>query len=179
MTTPSVPEDYRGAARVHAPLLSLGRRMFLSMPARAFGVALTPRPDAEPTLIITSSRAACSIQSSHSLPRALPPPPSYGAASHRVPGLASAPCTLSLAVTPPVEIGDDHDVWRGGSFWRKEERAPECEREAKRCAQAFRAPASSEGKCCLPARQWSEALQESRCGSESLASHAHWEVSRG
>ncbi|KAJ7878896.1 hypothetical protein B0H13DRAFT_2544019 [Mycena leptocephala] len=177
-------EAQRGCTHLYSPKADA----CFSMPARAFGVALTPRPDAKPTLAISSSRAACSLQSSHSLPRALPPPPSYGAASHvvlplarcpvfttsrfrsrslgispssfrsrapaRVPGSASAPCTLYLAVTPPpVGIRDDHDVWRGGSFWRKEERTPECEREVKRCAQPFQAPASSEGKCCLPTRQ--------------------------
>ncbi|KAJ7888726.1 hypothetical protein B0H13DRAFT_1888334 [Mycena leptocephala] len=47
--------------------------------------------------------------------------------------------------TPSVEIGDDHDVWRGGSLWRREKCASECERKVKRCVQAFRAPASSEG----------------------------------
>jgi hypothetical protein len=178
------------------------------MPARAFGVALTPRPGcgahAHHNFL---ARGVLSTIQPPPPPRVLPPPPSYGAASHVVLPLAHCPvfttsrfrsrslrisplafaaaragrsrlptamslrCPLLspaiacprlglrtlhlyLAVTPPpVEIRDDHDVWRGGSLWRKEERTPECEREVKRCAQAFRAPASSEGKCCLPARQ--------------------------
>ncbi|KAJ6591395.1 hypothetical protein B0H10DRAFT_2442190 [Mycena sp. CBHHK59/15] len=169
-------EDYRGAARADA--------CFSRCPHARSALPSPLAPDAEPTLTITSSRAACSLQSSHSLPRALPPPPSYRAASHVVLPLdhcpvfttsrfrsrslrisplafapagarrsrlptaissASAPCTLSLAATPPVEIGDDHDVWRGGSLLRREACTPGCEREVKRCALAFRAPASSEG----------------------------------
>ncbi|KAJ6617213.1 hypothetical protein B0H10DRAFT_2434518 [Mycena sp. CBHHK59/15] len=119
-------------------LMTWCRRVFLLMPARAFGVALTPRP-------------GCGAHAHHNLlvrgvlSTILPLPPACAASTARVPGSASAPCTLSLAATPLVEIGDDHDVWRGGSLLRREACTPGCEREVKRCALAFWAPASSEG----------------------------------
>ncbi|KAJ7812959.1 hypothetical protein B0H13DRAFT_500009 [Mycena leptocephala] len=81
------------------------------MPARAFRVRtcdvppLTPRPGCAAHARYNLSRAACSLQSSHSLPRALPPPPSYGAGYSRLPRRPPScplPCLRHLSLSLPV-----------------------------------------------------------------------------
>jgi hypothetical protein len=74
-------------------------------------------------------------------------------------------------------------VWRGGSLWRREACAPGCEHEVKRCALAFRAPASSEGlQEELLARE-TGASGVMRCRSRGAGPNRSpgtpWEVSRG